>query len=162
MDKTALKRKEVTSSHIRSIGHSYPRRMLEVEFKDGSVYRYKGVKRKTFRELMDADSKGRAMHQLVRHQYPYKKVKAKDGTVTMHAPYREEKTAQYAGAMMLKLAAGEDDQNGDAQLPDLKAVMPKLIEEVKISAAQSKRDVPGGAATPSKWVWRKNQARYQN
>lgn len=49
----------------------------------------------------------------------------------------------------------------EEQLVDLKALSPKLREQVKISAAQSKVRVPGGKLTPTKFVQRKNQERYQ-
>ena len=79
MEKQAFKKVPVESSNIAYVGHSYPRRLLEVGFRDGSVYRYKGVKNKTYRELLNADSKGKAFHRLIRGQYPYRKVVNKDG-----------------------------------------------------------------------------------
>ena len=53
------------------------------------------------------------------------------------------------------------DEQQEAQLIDLKALSPKLREQVKISAAASKVRVPGGKLTPTKFVQRKNQERYQ-
>ena len=38
MDKQAIHRVSVDSSMIKSIGHSFPRRMLEIEFKERKVY----------------------------------------------------------------------------------------------------------------------------
>ena len=55
----------------------------------------------------------------------------------------------------------EEQGEDSTQLVDLKALSPKLREQVKISAAQSKIRVPGGKTTPSKFVQRKNQERYQ-
>lgn len=74
MEKQAFKRKPVESSNIVSIGHSFPRRMLEVEFKNGSVYRYKGVNNRIYRAILSSDSKGKALHNLVKGKYPYKKI----------------------------------------------------------------------------------------
>lgn len=62
--------------------------------------------------------------------------------------------------MYLEKIADEEHGN-EEQLLDLKAVLPKLREQVKISAAQSKKPVPGGKLTPTKFVQRKNQERYQ-
>lgn len=79
MEKRAFKRIPVESSNIAFIGHSYPRRMLEVGFNNGSVYRYKGVNNKTYHELLDARSKGRAFNELIRNKYPYKQTVNKNG-----------------------------------------------------------------------------------
>lgn len=79
MEKRAFKRIPVESSNIKYIGHSYPRRLLEVGFNNGSVYRYKNVNNKIYKELLRADSKGKAFHTLVRGKYPYKQIVNKDG-----------------------------------------------------------------------------------
>lgn len=78
-EKIAMRRREVESSNIKSIGHSYPRRLLEIEFKDGNIYRYKGVNHKTYRALMNAESKGKEFHKNIKYSYPYKKYKDKEG-----------------------------------------------------------------------------------
>lgn len=78
-EKIAMKRHEVESSNIKSIGHSFPRRLLEIEFNDGNIYRYKGVNHKTYRALMNAESKGREFHKNIKYSYPYKKYKDKEG-----------------------------------------------------------------------------------
>lgn len=79
MEKRAFKRIPVESSNIKYIGHSYPRRLLEVGFNNGSVYRYKNVNNKIYKELLRSDSKGKAFHTLVRGKYPYKQIVNKDG-----------------------------------------------------------------------------------
>lgn len=79
MEKQAFKRIPVESSNIKYIGHSYPRRLLEVGFNNGSVYRYKNVNNKVYKELLRADSKGKAFHALVKGKYPYKQIVDKDG-----------------------------------------------------------------------------------
>ena len=79
MEKRAFKRIPVKSSNIKFIGHSYPRRMLEVGFNNGSVYRYKGVPNKVYKELLNAESKGKAFHYLIRSKYPYKQTIDKNG-----------------------------------------------------------------------------------
>lgn len=79
MEKQAFKRIPVESSNIKFIGHSYPRRMLEVGFNNGSVYRYKGVPNKVYKELLNAESKGKAFHYLIRSKYPYKQTIDKNG-----------------------------------------------------------------------------------
>ena len=79
MEKRAFKRIPVESSNIKFIGHSYPRRMLEVGFNNGSVYRYKGVPNKVYKELLNAESKGKAFHSLIRSKYLYKQTIDKNG-----------------------------------------------------------------------------------
>ena len=56
--------------------------MLEIEFKDGSIYRYKGVKKKVFKGLLSSESKGKHFHQNIKTKYPYKKYQAEDGSKT--------------------------------------------------------------------------------
>lgn len=75
MQKIAIKHHIVESSNIESVGHSYPRRILEVKFLNGSTYRYKGVPRNEFKRLLSADSKGKAFHQNIKYNYPYRKYK---------------------------------------------------------------------------------------
>ena len=82
MQKQAIHRSNVDSSMIKSVGHSFPRRMLEIEFKDGSVYRYQGVNKRVFKALLSADSKGKYFHSNIKAKYPYKKYQAKDGSKT--------------------------------------------------------------------------------
>lgn len=80
MNKVAFKRIPVESSNIASIGHSFPRRMLEVEFKNGSIYRYKGVNNRTFKDMLASSSKGKFLNAAIKGIYPYKKYRDSDGT----------------------------------------------------------------------------------
>lgn len=79
MNKTAIRHYDVESSNIQSIGHSYPRRILEIKFRNGGVYRYKGVPRNEFKRLLAAPSKGKAFHRDIKYNYPYKKYRDDDG-----------------------------------------------------------------------------------
>ena len=79
MDKTAIKHYDVESSNIQSIGHSYPRKILEIKFRGGGTYRYKGVPRSEFKRLLLAESKGRLFNRDIKYNYPYKKYKDNDG-----------------------------------------------------------------------------------
>ena len=79
MNKFAMRHHLVESSNIESIGHSYPRRILEIKFKNGGVYRYKGVPRTEFKKLLSAPSKGKAFYNDIKYNYPYKKYKDNDG-----------------------------------------------------------------------------------
>lgn len=125
MEKQAFKRKPVESSNIASIGHSFPRRMLEVEFKNGSIYRYKGVNNKTYKALLSADSKGKAFYSMVRGKYPYKKVLSKDGDIVKER-YKE---ANYMGYGYEKTAHEELDEM--VKWANIKTAHEELDEMVK-------------------------------
>lgn len=79
MYKTAIKHYDVESSNIESVGHSFPRRILEIKFKNGGTYRYKGVPRSEFKKLLMAQSKGKTFHQNIKYNYPYRKYRDVDG-----------------------------------------------------------------------------------
>ena len=74
-----MRRYKVESSNIDSIGHNFLTKNLEIEFKDGNIYRYKKVPRGVFKNMMNADSKGKFFWKNVRFEYPYKKHRTKDG-----------------------------------------------------------------------------------
>jgi len=56
----------VDSGSVLSIGHDARRLELEVELRNGHVYRYVGVPREVYRALMTAASKGARFDELVR------------------------------------------------------------------------------------------------
>lgn len=53
-----MKRTNVSSSNIASIGYDSDRRVLEIEFLNRSVYQYFSVPENLFNGLMRADSHG--------------------------------------------------------------------------------------------------------
>ena len=59
----------VTSTGIASIGYSKRRRILEIEFVNGAVYRYVQVAPNVYRDLMTADSKARYYDANVKGKY---------------------------------------------------------------------------------------------
>lgn len=62
-----MRRRQVDSSVIESVG--YEGGVLEVRFRNGGLYRYRGVPRATFVALMGAPSKGRFFNRYVRDAY---------------------------------------------------------------------------------------------
>lgn len=46
---------------------------LEIRFKDGSVYRYAGVGKSVYEDLMAAESKGQFFHQAIK-SFPYRRL----------------------------------------------------------------------------------------
>jgi hypothetical protein len=69
-----MNRKPVRSSNIKSVGYDKPQKVLEVEFRTGSIYQYEGVHPNTARFLLQAPSKGKFFHKNVRTSFPYHKV----------------------------------------------------------------------------------------
>lgn len=53
-----MKRTSVSSSNIASIGYDAARRILEIEFLNGSVYQYSNVPESLYNGLMNASSHG--------------------------------------------------------------------------------------------------------
>ena len=68
-----MKRKQVQSSNIRSIGYNGSLGILEVEFNGSSVYYYKEVKPEVVVELLLAESIGAHFASNIKTKYPYVK-----------------------------------------------------------------------------------------
>lgn len=68
-----MKRQKVRSSSIRSVGYDAAGHMLEVEFRNGNVYRYFDVPPLTFDELIHAPSLGRYMNFVIKERFPYRR-----------------------------------------------------------------------------------------
>jgi hypothetical protein len=66
-----MQRRQVESSMLRSVGYDPAIRVLELEFRNGRLYRYGEVGEETYRELMAASSKGRYFLESIDDLYPY-------------------------------------------------------------------------------------------
>lgn len=69
-----MERIAVESSQIRSIGHDAVTDTLEVEFKTGAVYQYRGASRALFDGFLEAESKGRYFGQYIRGAFEYSRL----------------------------------------------------------------------------------------
>lgn len=67
-------RQPVDSSSLASVGYDPTSQTLEVEFRNGGVYRYFGVPVSVCEALLSASSKGGFLVAEVRHQFPYVRV----------------------------------------------------------------------------------------
>ena len=67
-------RTPVTSSSIASVGYDSATQILEVEFHNGSLYRYEGVPEIEYAALMAAESKGTHFNECVRDRYPFRRL----------------------------------------------------------------------------------------
>ena len=64
----------VLSTEIEWIGYEKSDSMLQVEFIEGSVYRYKDVPEDVYQNFLGAQSHGRYFEEQIKGQYPYRKV----------------------------------------------------------------------------------------
>ena len=62
------------SSNILEIGHDPDANVLEVQFKNGGVYRYADVDQDKHKALMSADSIGGFIHANIKGKHPHTKV----------------------------------------------------------------------------------------
>lgn len=69
-----MQRKPVSSSNIASIGYDADSNTLEIQFKNGGIYRYYGVPQTVYAGLMAASSHGSYLAQNIKDRYRYEKV----------------------------------------------------------------------------------------
>jgi hypothetical protein len=65
-----IERAPVASTSISSIGYAGEQRTLEIEFRDGAIYRYFLVPAATYRALVTATSVGAAFNRMIRPCFP--------------------------------------------------------------------------------------------
>jgi hypothetical protein len=64
----------VDSSSVRSVNYDRTARILEVEFRHGSIYRYFDVPAAEHADLMRAPSLGRYLSDRIRDRYRYERL----------------------------------------------------------------------------------------
>src|SRR4051812_19067609 len=64
-----IKRMPVQSSALATVGYSAHLRAVEIEFRNGAVYRYLEVAPSVFHAFLDAPSKARFYDENIRHRY---------------------------------------------------------------------------------------------
>lgn len=69
-----MQRAFVESTTLRSAGHDAQSAVLELQFRNGAVYRYWLVPQSVYRNLLGAGSKGAYFNQNIRGRYPYQRV----------------------------------------------------------------------------------------
>lgn len=70
-----VQRISVVSSNLASVGYELHSRTLEVQFKNGGIYRYSGVPESVYRGLMNASSKGGYLDAFVKKAgYPVARI----------------------------------------------------------------------------------------
>lgn len=68
-----MRRQEVTSSNLKSVGYDKKNQVLEIEFQNGRVYRYRGVPPEEHEELLKAPSLGSYFIANIRDEYEYER-----------------------------------------------------------------------------------------
>ena len=76
-----IKRAPVDSTAIAAVGYSKRLRALEIEFRNGAIYRYLEVERPLYHELMGSASKTRIYHEKVRGKYRSLRVKRRSDRI---------------------------------------------------------------------------------
>ncbi len=72
MSQTAtIQHQAVESSTLASVGYRAEDRVLEIQFRSGTIYPYFSVPEAIYRSLLSADSKGRYFNQSIRGHFPY-------------------------------------------------------------------------------------------
>ena len=69
-----MKRINVKSSSIKSVGYCIEDEILEIEFTRGAIYKYYKVLPKIFCELMFSESVGKYFDQHIKKKYNYEKI----------------------------------------------------------------------------------------
>jgi len=69
-----MEREKVESSSLDSVGYDPRSETLEVEFKNGGVYRYLEVPEDEWRSLRTAESKGSYLNTHIKPTYRYRKL----------------------------------------------------------------------------------------
>lgn len=64
-----MERTSVISSNIQSVGYDPSAEILEVGFKDGSVYQYQGVPSNEHEGIMSSGSKGKYLNERIKGRY---------------------------------------------------------------------------------------------
>lgn len=70
-----MHRERVDSSSLNSLGYDAHKRLLEVEFRNGGVYRYLDVPEDEYDALKHADSVGRHLNREIKPFYSVVKVR---------------------------------------------------------------------------------------
>lgn len=69
-----MNRQPVESSMFAAVAYDPVGSILELEFLNGRVYQYGDVPEEIYRELVDAESKGRYFQVYIEGQYPYVRI----------------------------------------------------------------------------------------
>lgn len=69
-----IERTEVVSSNIHSLGYHLSSFILQVEFKDGSIYNYYEVPESVYIDFLESTSKGKFLNKNIAFRFKYEKI----------------------------------------------------------------------------------------
>jgi len=69
-----MKRQQVESSNLASIGYDSKNEILEIEFNHGGIYQYFDVPENVYQELMNAGSHGKYFVANIKDDYEFQKM----------------------------------------------------------------------------------------
>ncbi len=72
----SIQRSPVVSSSLASVGYDALEQVLEIEFRNGGIYRYSNVTKEIFTQFMAANSKGRFFALKIRGKFPFARASA--------------------------------------------------------------------------------------
>jgi hypothetical protein len=64
----------VQSTNLRAVGYDPESHTLEIHFRSGGIYRYRGVPQSAFDGLLAATSKGRYFDRQIKNRYRFVKL----------------------------------------------------------------------------------------
>lgn len=70
-----MERKRINASNIRGVGYDARNRMLEIEFRNGSIYQYSGVSEEVHRRLVNAPSPGSYFSDNIEENFSAKRMR---------------------------------------------------------------------------------------
>jgi lysyl-tRNA synthetase class 2 len=70
----------VASTSLATVAYDAERTVLQVEFRDRTVYQYIGVPSSTYQDLCQAESKGVHFNEHIRDRFAYAKLSAVTGS----------------------------------------------------------------------------------
>jgi len=79
-----MERQAVESTTMRSVGYDQTEQILELQFQSGAVYLYLDVPPAVYRELLEAESKGRYFNSEIRDAYEFVRADRRERGVTAH------------------------------------------------------------------------------
>lgn len=71
---SAIPRVAVESTSLASVGHCADKRVLVVEFQNGSIYEYRDVSPEAYAELLRAESKGAHFNRFIRAHFSHERI----------------------------------------------------------------------------------------
>ena len=69
-----MERYPVTSTSLRSVGYDPQSKLLEIEFTNGKVYRYRDVPLEMHKDLLRSESLGKFFNTKIRDVYSYEEI----------------------------------------------------------------------------------------